>query len=77
MNDKALPTEPGTVIGWSTTYDGTKHYGSATLDLDPDDGTLHWYLAGNSKSRTPDNLLDMIHDHWTLVGRINYPDSVS
>lgn len=80
---RELPTEPGSVIGWTTYYDG-EHYGSATLSW-ADEGMaddLVWYRAGFDEPLGPDAMRELIRDHWQLLGVINlcpfvYPEHCS
>lgn len=67
MNDQELPTEPGSVIGWTS----GKVFGGAILSIDPDAGEPQWWRAGFTDSSTPAKLRAQLRlTEWRHVGTI-------
>lgn len=72
---KEFPTVAGSVIGWSTYYDGPK-FGSALLELAADnEPELVWYLAGFEKTLTTEELRELVGSRWEFLGTIT-PDTI-
>lgn len=66
-----LPTEPGSIIGWSNDHEGRIHYAAAILDSDDDTGEPEWWVLGFSESRSPAKLLAQLErtkTKWHHVG---------
>lgn len=71
MSENDLPTEPGSVIGYSTYYDGY-HYNAAVLSQGDDEtGDLAWWLAGFSNPRSPQLFAEqMAGISWEYIGKV-------
>jgi hypothetical protein len=67
---RELPTDPGTVIGWTTYYDGI-HYSTAVLDWGDADVEIMWWRAGFDEPLPAPDLLNILGDHWQVVGKVN------
>ena len=70
-DDDKLPTEPGSVIGYSTYYDGY-HYNVAVLSQGDDEtGELAWWLAGFGDPRSPAVFeQQMVTTSWEYLGKV-------
>jgi hypothetical protein len=75
-DNRPLPTKAGSVIGFSTYYDGN-HYMAAVLswaDLDDNAGMdLLWWRAGFPEPMTQKQMQALAGNHWQDLGRIT-PD---
>lgn len=64
-----LPTQRGSVIGWSVYYDGESFFCCAVLDYGDDRENLVWHVAGSNKTFTSEEISEFAKG-WNVLGSI-------